>query len=105
LAEERLQLKSQYDFEGENILSRWRGVFRFKGDFTVDEYFGGKTDFELREANFSFTPLEMLDIKAGARSLPGAQAITCLSTTFSQKIMFPFTPAGTMSTLRSHQTP
>ncbi len=69
LAEERLQLKSQYDFEGENILSRWRGVFRFKGDFTVDEYFGGKTDFELREANFSFTPLEMLDIKAGRQVL------------------------------------
>ncbi|MDD5725631.1 MAG: hypothetical protein PHX28_05750 [Candidatus Omnitrophica bacterium] len=69
LAEERLQLKNQYNFEGEDLLSRWQGVFRFKGDFTLDEYFAGRTDFELREANFSFTPVPLMDVKAGRQVL------------------------------------
>ncbi|MDD5282075.1 MAG: hypothetical protein PHC37_00740 [Candidatus Omnitrophica bacterium] len=69
MAEERLQLKNQYNFEGEDILSRFQGVFRFKGDFTLDEYFGGKTDFELREANLSFTPTQLIDVKVGRQVL------------------------------------
>ena len=69
MAEERLQLKNQYSFEGDDLLSRWQGVFRFKGDFTVDEYFGGKTDFELREANLFFTPAQMVDVKVGRQVL------------------------------------
>ncbi|MDD5156051.1 MAG: hypothetical protein PHF11_06200 [Candidatus Omnitrophica bacterium] len=69
MAEERLQLKTQYNFQGENLLSRWQGVFRFKGDFTVDEYFAGRTDFELREANLSFTPAQLMDVKVGRQVL------------------------------------
>ncbi len=69
MAEQRLQLKSQYSFDGEGLLSRWQGVLRFKGDATVDEYFGGKTDFELREANFSFTPASFMDVKLGRQVL------------------------------------
>ncbi len=69
MAEQRLQLKDQYSFDGEGLLSRWRSVLRFKGDFTVDEYFAGKTDFELREANISLTPASFMDIKAGRQVL------------------------------------
>lgn len=69
MAEQRLQLKTQYNFDGEDLFSRWQGVLRFKGDFTVDEYFAGKTDFELRDANLSFTPASFMDIKAGRQVL------------------------------------
>lgn len=69
LAEERLQLKNQYNFTGDDLLSRWQGVFRFKGDFTMDEYFSGRTDFELREANLTFTPIQIMDVKAGRQVL------------------------------------
>ncbi len=69
MAEERLQLKNQYAFEGDNLLSRWQGIFRFKGDLTVDEYFGGKTGSELREANLSFTPAGFMDVKIGRQVL------------------------------------
>lgn len=69
MSEQRLQLKNYYSFDGDNLLSRWQGIFRFKGDFTVDEYFGGQTDFELREANLSFTPAQFMDLKAGSQVL------------------------------------
>jgi hypothetical protein len=60
LFEQRLQLKTNYFFEGEK-----RAVVRFKGDFTVDEYFNGKTDLDLRELNLSLTPFDFMDLKAG----------------------------------------
>ncbi len=69
MAEQRLQLKNQYSFDGDDPLSRWRAVFRFKGDFIVDEYFSGKTDFDLREASLSFTPFQFMDVKAGSQVL------------------------------------
>ena len=69
LLEQRLQLKSLYFFEGDNYLADKGGMLNFKGDFTVDEYFGGKTDFELREFNLSLSPLPMMDAKLGRQVL------------------------------------
>ncbi len=69
LLEQRLQLKSLYYFEGENYLSQKGASLSFKGDFTVDEYFDGKTDFDLRELNFSLTPFDFMDLKAGRQIL------------------------------------
>src|SRR3989338_8210585 len=65
LLEQRLQMKTNYLFEGENCLAEKRASVHFKGDFTVDEYFSGKTDFELREFNLSLTPYNNLDVKLG----------------------------------------
>ncbi|MBI5415251.1 MAG: hypothetical protein HZA29_00385 [Candidatus Omnitrophica bacterium] len=69
LLEQRLQLKTKYLFEGEGALARKNSSINFKGDFTVDEYFSGKTDFELREFNFSTTPHDSLDVKLGRQVL------------------------------------
>ncbi|MDD5513350.1 MAG: hypothetical protein PHD09_06255, partial [Candidatus Omnitrophica bacterium] len=49
MLEQRLQLKSSYFFSGKDLWSHWRTNINFKGDFLVDEHFGGKTDFDLRE--------------------------------------------------------
>ncbi len=69
LLEERLQLKSSYGFEGGNYLARKGAVINFKGDFTVDAYYDGKTDFDLRELNLSWTPAQWLDAKFGRQTL------------------------------------
>lgn len=69
LLEQRLQLKTKYLFEGEGTLARKDSSINFKGDFTVDEYFPGKTDFELREFNLSMTPYPLMDAKLGRQVL------------------------------------
>lgn len=69
LFEQRVQLKSTYFFAGDNYLAEKAGIFNFKGDFTLDEYYGGKTGFELRELNLGLTPLDILDVKAGRQVL------------------------------------
>ncbi len=69
LLEQRLQLKSLYYFEGENYFSKKGASLNFKGDFTVDEYFDGKTDFDLRELNLSLTPFDFMDVRAGRQVL------------------------------------
>ncbi len=69
MAETRLQLKGAYIFSSDDIFSRWQSVFRYKGDFIADAYFGGKTDFQMREASFSFRPANFLDIKLGRQVL------------------------------------
>ncbi|MCA9404422.1 MAG: hypothetical protein KC897_11610 [Candidatus Omnitrophica bacterium] len=69
LLEQRIQLKSTSFFSGDNYLAEKGGIFNFKGDFTVDEYFGGKTGFELRELNLGLTPLDIVDVKAGRQVL------------------------------------
>src|SRR3990167_4054780 len=43
LLEQRLQFKARHNAEGENYFAEKGSVFNFKGDFTVDEYFAGKT--------------------------------------------------------------
>ncbi|OGX34311.1 MAG: hypothetical protein A2787_09205 [Omnitrophica WOR_2 bacterium RIFCSPHIGHO2_01_FULL_48_9] len=69
LLEQRLQLKTKYLFDGNSFLAQKNSSLNFKGDFTVDEYFSGKTDFELREFNLSTTPYDWLDLKAGRQIL------------------------------------
>lgn len=64
LLEQRVQLKSNY-YPDRGLLADLNAEFNFKADFTVDEYFAGKTDFDLREANLYFSPSSRVDIKAG----------------------------------------
>jgi len=69
MLEQRLQLKTRYDFSGRDILSSWQASLRFKGDFTLDEYFGGETDFDLRELNLAFSPFPFMDARIGRQVL------------------------------------
>jgi hypothetical protein len=69
LLEQRLQLKSAYSFEGDHYLSEKVASLNIKGDFTIDEYFNGKTDFDLRELNLSLTPFSLMDMKMGRQVL------------------------------------
>ncbi len=63
LLEQRLQLKTRYYPKW--FLSNWNSEVFFRGDWTVDEYFGGKTDFDLREFYTQFSPLNSVDVKIG----------------------------------------
>ena len=67
LMEQRLQLKARY--YPKEFLADWNSEFFFRGDWTVDEYFSGKTDFDLREMYFSFTPNSLMDVKLGRQIL------------------------------------
>lgn len=69
LLEQRLQLKTSYFVEGDNYFADKGSILNFKADFTVDEYFDGKTGFELRETNVSLTPVSFMDLKAGRQIL------------------------------------
>jgi len=69
MLEQRLQLKTDHFFAGEDLLGRWKSQFVFKGDFLVDEYFGGKTDFDLRECNMAMSPTHFLDVRVGRQVL------------------------------------
>jgi hypothetical protein len=65
MLEERLQLKTNIYPKFPSLFKRWAAEVNFKGDFLVDEYFSGKTDFDLRQLNIAFTPLSWSDIKIG----------------------------------------
>lgn len=69
LLEQRLQLKSTYYVEGENILAQKGTTLNFKGDLLLDEYFAFKATLDLRELNVSLTPLEWMDLKVGRQVL------------------------------------
>ena len=69
LFEQRLQLRANHYFSGDNYLAQKGGALSFRGDFTVDEYYSGKTDFELRELNLSLTPVDFMDLKIGRQVL------------------------------------
>ena len=69
LFEQRLQLRANHYFSGDNYLAQKGGALSFRGDFTVDEYYSGKTDFELRELNLSLTPIDFMDLKIGRQVL------------------------------------
>lgn len=69
MAEGRAQLKANYYFSGDNILSEWQTAIRAKCDFVLDLYQGGKLLTELRELNVSFTPMDIIDIKVGRQIL------------------------------------
>lgn len=65
MLEQRLQLKTTLYPKFSQLLKDWSSELNFRGDFFVDEYFGAKTGFELRELNLALTPLNWLDVKAG----------------------------------------
>jgi len=69
MAEGRLQLKSEYYFSGDNILADWQTMVEAKCDFVLDLYSQGKVLTDLRELDVSFTPLDIMDIKAGRQVL------------------------------------
>ncbi|MDP8266193.1 MAG: hypothetical protein P9M07_04530 [Candidatus Aceula meridiana] len=69
LLEQRLQLKLTHYFSGENYLANKGAVLNFRGDFLVDWYYSGKTDFDLREANVLLSPFRFMDLKAGRQVL------------------------------------
>lgn len=69
MLEQRFQLKTRYAIPGENVLSAWNGVFTYKGDFVLDEYFQTTGSYDVRELNLAFSPTKMLDIKAGRQVL------------------------------------
>ena len=68
LLEQRLQLKTSHVFN-EGYLGDHGGIFNVKGDFTVDEYYNGKTGFDLRELNLALSPLALMDLKVGRQVL------------------------------------
>ncbi len=67
--ENRFQLKLRSFPEKPDILYDYNAVFNFKGDFTVDGYYSGKTDFDLREVNLTVSPLDAWDVKIGRQIL------------------------------------
>ncbi|MDP8299215.1 MAG: hypothetical protein P9L88_04865, partial [Candidatus Tantalella remota] len=69
MAEGRAQLKANYYFSGDNILSDWQTSVRAKCDFILDLYQGGKVITDLRELNSSFTPMDIVDVKVGRQVL------------------------------------
>ncbi len=69
LFEQRLQLRANHNFSGDNYLAQKGASLSFKGDFTVDEYYNGKTGFELRELNLALTPMDIVDLKIGRQAL------------------------------------
>ncbi|MFA6357999.1 MAG: hypothetical protein WCY09_04970 [Candidatus Omnitrophota bacterium] len=69
LLEQRVQLKTRYAIPGVNMLSRWNGVFNFKGDFVLDEYFQTTGSYDVRDLNLAFSPASILDIKVGRQVL------------------------------------
>ena len=69
LLEQRVQLKTRYAIQGENLLSHWNSVATYKGDFLLDEYFDTTGSYEVRELNLVFSPTRIIDIKAGRQVL------------------------------------
>ena len=69
MAEARFQLKTRYFFEGDNIFADWQTEISAKCDFVLDLYSGGKFITELRDLNISFTPFDIVDVKAGRQVL------------------------------------
>ncbi len=68
LLEQRLQLKTLYYFT-EGILAKKSASLDFKGDLTVDEYYSGKTNFDLRSLHLSLSPTGFTDVKFGRQVL------------------------------------
>ena len=86
LLEERLQVKTRY--YPREFLSQWNPEVFFRGDFVVDEYYGGKTDFQLREFYTQFSPVSFMDIKLGRQIFTWGTGDFLLLMMFSPKTMF-----------------
>ncbi len=67
--EQRLQLKTTIYPKFTNFIMDSGTKVDFKGDFTIDEYYSGKTNFELRELKVFLSPLDNIDLKIGRQVL------------------------------------
>ena len=65
MLEQRLQLETRIYPEWTQTLSDWTAELEVKGDFTVDEYYNGRTDAELRNLSLFLVPTDWMDVKAG----------------------------------------
>lgn len=65
LFEQRLQLKTKFYPDWNEKIEDWMTSVEAKGDFTVDEYFNGRTDAQLRVLSIALSPVNWMDIKAG----------------------------------------
>ena len=65
MLEQRLQLQTHIYLESFKLLRKWMAEGHIKGDFTIDEYYSGKTDFDLRELNIILSPRAWMDVKLG----------------------------------------
>lgn len=65
LFEQRLQIKTKLYPEWNKALVDWMAAIDAKADFTVDEYFNGRTNAQWRLLNLSLSPVGWLDLKAG----------------------------------------
>ena len=65
LLEQRLQLKTTIYPEYTEFLENSMAELNVKTDFTVDEYFNGRTDLEMRELNLGLSLADWMDAKIG----------------------------------------
>ena len=65
LNEQRLQLKTKMYPEWTPILADWMATFEAKADFTVDWYYNGRTDADLRVLSLALSPTDVTEIKLG----------------------------------------
>jgi hypothetical protein len=63
--EQRLQLKARMYPEWNSLLEEWMAQVEAKADFTVDEYYNGRTGAELRVLSLGLVPTDSLDVKIG----------------------------------------
>ncbi|MBD3246310.1 MAG: hypothetical protein GF333_04800 [Candidatus Omnitrophica bacterium] len=65
MLEQRLQLETTWYPEFAEVWKDWMAAVNFRGDFLLDEYYGGRAEFELRELNLILSPLSWMDLRMG----------------------------------------
>ncbi len=69
MAEARVQLKSEYYFDDDTVLTDWQTYISVKFDFLLDGYMERSFVTDIRELNVSFMPFDFMDIKVGRQVL------------------------------------
>ena len=65
MMEQRLQLKTTFYPKCNQTLEDWMTEIDAKADFTIDEYYNGKTGLDIRTLSVMMSPLNWLDLKFG----------------------------------------
>lgn len=63
--EQRLQLKTKIYPEWIPLFKQWTASVEAKADFTVDEYYNGRTAADLRVLSLGLAPSDWMDLKVG----------------------------------------
>ncbi|MBU1086147.1 MAG: hypothetical protein KKD05_01365 [Candidatus Omnitrophica bacterium] len=63
--EQRLQLKTKTYPEWNSLLEQWMAKIEAKADFSIDEYYNGRTNADLRVLSLGLAPADWLDLKIG----------------------------------------